>query len=141
MKIERLWAQVFGTSGPPNQKIKSTELENAVQDSTSGEQYKQSEQGYSHSDQQNDTNQFNQQFTQEELKKEVQKALKSLNEDPHFVHSGLTAKMVGSENIEVEFSQQNGSFVKSLTAEEFLKLRLHSEGESTARGKILDQKF
>lgn len=72
----------------------------------------------------------------------VEKALAELRESGRFTQNGLRAEVVETkEGIVVRMIHPNGSVIKSMNGEEFLKLHSVSVGEKSVRGNILDQKF
>ncbi len=87
--------------------------------------------------------QQNQQQEKKEFSKEdVEKAVNDMQKDPSFSKSGLHAEIITSKDgIKINLTHANGSQLKSMSAEEFLKLRDSAHREDSGRGKILDQKF
>lgn len=70
---------------------------------------------------------------------EVQKAIERFASDGDTIAQGLTAQSEGTgPGLRVLLKDQNGSLIRQLSGEEFLKLR---NTVTQKRGKILDQKF
>lgn len=131
MRIEKLWANFF-TSTP-----KTKEAEGSVEGVNDGTRREQSNQ-QSFDQNEKDQSQEDKPFTREDL----EKAVGDLKKDTRFIQSGMTVHLFETTaGFTVQLAQPNGLPVKTLSADEFLKLRLSSNAESTARGKILDQKF
>jgi hypothetical protein len=65
-----------------------------------------------------------------------------MRSDAKFAQSGMRVEMVATKDgMTVRLTQASGSVIKTMTADEFLKLHDAASGDKTTRGKILDQKF
>ena len=72
----------------------------------------------------------------------VEKAMGEMRTTDNFTQTGMKVEVFESKDgLRVRLAQANGSTVKVMTAEEFMKLRQAASGVLAARGKILDQKF
>lgn len=72
----------------------------------------------------------------------VEKAMTEMRTADSFTQTGMKVEVFDSkEGLRVRLAQANGSTVKVMSAEEFMKLRQAATGIPAARGKILDQKF
>lgn len=72
----------------------------------------------------------------------VDKAIKDLQSAPTFTQTGIRVEVLdGKDGIRVRLAHGNGMTIRTMTAEEFLKLRDASAGDGRPRGKILDQKL
>jgi len=128
MKIDKVWTQMFGTSLI---RRKSDAEHDSPEKRKNHQQYQQDSQNY------------HQQKDGQASKEEVEKAVAVLKASAEFSSSGLLLNLVETpdKTLTVEIQQPNGTVVKSMTGAEFLRLRSLSDGETIARGKILDQKF
>lgn len=125
MKIERIWTNIFGSN-----LIRSKEDAGQESSHQKKNQYFQ--------------NQENSQDPQGKSasKEEVEKAIDSLKSSTEFSASGVLLNVLhGEKGTTVEFIQPNGTIIKTMSGEEFLRLRGSAEGDKTPRGSILDQKF
>lgn len=92
------------------------------------------------------SDQYQQQNQKEEkrefTKDELEKAVKDMEADPNFSKSGLHAEIVTTKDgVKINLTHASGNKLKTMSAEEFLKLRDSAHHEDSSRGKILDQKF
>lgn len=72
----------------------------------------------------------------------LERSIKALRESSHFAQTGMQVEMINSkEGLMVKLTQASGVTIKTLTAEEFVRLEKAAGGQEQARGKILDQKF
>lgn len=72
----------------------------------------------------------------------VEKAMTEMRTADSFTQTGMRVEVFDSkEGLRVRLAQSNGTTVKVMSAEEFMKLRQAATGILAARGKILDQKF
>lgn len=87
--------------------------------------------------------QHNQQEQKREFtKEELEKAVKEMEADPNFTKSGLHAEIITTKDgVKINLTHASGNKLRSMSAEEFLKMRESAHNEDSGRGKILDQKF
>ena len=72
----------------------------------------------------------------------VEKALTDLRTTRQFDQTGMRVEVLETKDgLRVRLAHADGTTVKVLTAEDFIKLKETSTGDQTPRGKILDQKF
>lgn len=123
LKIERVWSNLFSTD-------KVTQKDNQQRNDKQ-------------KDQQPKKDENKEQASDERAKDRahVEKAAQELRETPSFQSTGMSVEVLGKdETITVRLTQVNGTTIKVMTAEEFLKLK-DNTGKQALRGKILDQKF
>ena len=79
---------------------------------------------------------------QKPSRKALEDAIDSLKSSQEFTETGIGIELTETKSgLIVKMSQPNGTTIRTLSAEDFLKLRQGSENSSPVRGKILDQKF
>lgn len=75
-------------------------------------------------------------------REELEKAIVEVSVSEPFAKTGMGAEIVPTASgLSVRITHAGGSLVKTMSAEEFMRLREHSAAENGERGKILDQKF
>jgi hypothetical protein len=126
LKIEKIWGNVFG-SGTVKRK------ESAVRDEKPDQQHQQPDK--------EDQNEAQNQDAKSDPQL-VQKAIDEMKTHQNFISTGIHLDMVNTAmGLFVRFSQANGTQLKTMTAEDFLKLKTVSTATESGAGKILDQKF
>jgi hypothetical protein len=79
---------------------------------------------------------------EEPNREELERALNEMKSSPNFTGKGINAEIIDTVNgLTVRLNQANGSTIKTMTADEFMRLRRSSVLEDVGRGNILDQKF
>lgn len=125
-KIEKTWGTIFGQTAVRRK-------ESADKDGSSNEQNPGREKKERPADPETPKSADRQ---------SVEKAMTDLRSENHFTETGMRVEVINSKDgLRIRLAHANGSTVKVMTAEEFMKLRESSDGEQAARGKILDQKY
>ena len=89
----------------------------------------------------------NQNFSDEEEKEpptreELEKAVLEMKSATSFTSTGIKAEIVNTKDgVQVQLNQPNGTAIRTMSAEEFMKMRRASILEASGRGNILDQKL
>ncbi|MBI3543970.1 MAG: hypothetical protein HY075_11925 [Deltaproteobacteria bacterium] len=122
-KIERVSGTAFGTAA-----IKRKE--SADQQGSANQQKKEQQQQKPDEEQQPPAD-----------RQTVEKAMADLRSSDNFTQTGMRVEVLNTkEGLRVRLAQANGSVVKVMSAEEFMKLRDSTAGVNASPGKILDQK-
>ena len=78
----------------------------------------------------------------EQAQKQVAAAVESFGQDPQAQASGIQAALdLSGPGLRVVLKDCNGSVLRQLSGDEFLRLREASSQATRGRGKILDQKL
>lgn len=126
IKIERIWGAVVD-------QATIRRKDQAEKDSSQGQRQQKNP------NQENENESTNRQATKED----VEKAIADLRANAQFHDSGITAELTMTpKGIQVSLRQASGAQIRTMSADEFLKLRDVAGGPKEAsRGKLLDQKF
>ncbi|MEW6057353.1 MAG: hypothetical protein AB1540_12145 [Bdellovibrionota bacterium] len=127
-KIERVWGSLFAVN--PNAVKRKEGSENGQPDDQREKRGRQ-----------NPSEEQGQKAPKQADRADVERAINDLKSADPFTQAGLRVEMMQTaEGLSVRLLQHNGTVLKTMSAEEFLKLRESSAADQT-RGKILDQKF
>ncbi len=128
MRIDRVWAHMFG--GTQVRRVEEGAVEAVVGDRGASSQGRDQQQEQSRDEREAPN------------REELEKAVVEVSASASFTKTGMGAEVVPtSDGLSVRITHAGGSIVKTMTADEFMRLREHSAVENSKRGKILDQKF
>lgn len=121
-KIEKIWGSVFSPSAvrrkEPSDKDGSGQKKEQPRDQNSRDERPSAD------------------------RKSVEKAVSDLRSEESFTHTGMSVEMIESpDGLQVRLIHPSGALIKTMSADDFMRLRESSAGGPLLRGKILDQKF
>lgn len=135
-RIEKIWGTIFGQSGVKRKETKD-------RDPSQGQGYDQggaNQNGDGNSPQNPDNSDQEQKLVFD--RPMLEKAAEELRALPSFSQTGMKLDIIETKTgIVVRLLHGSGNLIKEMGAEEFLKLKDSSSGQSVSRGKFLDQKF
>ncbi len=129
-RIDKTWLNFLNPIQPVRKKDAAENSVSSINDSTGK------------NNQNNNPNQNQDQKQEEPNREELERALNEMKSSPNFTGKGINAEIIDTVNgLTVRLNQANGSTIKTMTADEFMRLRRSSVLEDVGRGNILDQKF
>ncbi|MBI2607067.1 MAG: hypothetical protein HYW49_13415 [Deltaproteobacteria bacterium] len=127
MRIEKVWTHMFGAT-----QVRRTEVEEVE---AVGDRGASNHGGDQRQEQARDEREA-------PNREDLEKAVVEVRASEPFTKTGMGAEVVPTASgLSVRITHASGNLVKTMSAEEFMRLREHSAAETGERGKILDQKF